>query len=545
MNTPQEHNANARAEAFEAVRNMGMEPTSRVSYHSDGRVLIIGIDEGSALDAARKLREDLTPAVLLTANGESREAEGIPVLYSHGREPLVEGHLGSFMVTLQVGGNAANVATLLNSAWNAFDLVLDLGLAPLITAEWPPVGYFAPPFGDRDALDRALEALGDLRGQFEKPKFFRYDPGICAHARSGIRGCTRCIDACPAIAIRSLGETIEVQPELCQGGGICATVCPTGAITYAYPRPADLIQRLQTLLRHYREHGGEEPVVLFYDDEAGAELLQRMEPLPGQVLAIEVDELGSVGLDVLLAGLVAGAREMLLLDTPALPAKVRRNLQEQMGHAGVILQALGFPRQALRVIQGGNGATASTDRMPAIHPEHVAASDRKRPTLFAALDHLNAEAPSPQSEIALQPGAPFGEIHVDTKACTLCMACAAVCPAQALSAPGDTPRLEFTEGNCVQCGICEISCPEHAISLRPRLLTDARQRAEPRVLYEEAPFECVTCGKPFATHRMIEQILQRLDKHPMFQDEPSRRRLMMCENCRVIDMFQGSGGGTV
>ncbi|TVP87176.1 MAG: hypothetical protein EA347_08030 [Thioalkalivibrio sp.] len=545
MNTPQERNANARAQAFEAVRDTGMEPTSRVSYHSDGRVLVIGIDEGSALEAARRLRDDLAPAVLLTSDGESREAEGIPIIYSHGREPLVEGHLGSFLVTLQVGGKTANAATLLNSAWDAFDLVLDLGLAPLITAEWPPVGYFAPPFGDPDALDRALEALSDLKGEFEKPKFFQYEPDICAHARSGIRGCTRCIDACPAIAIRSLGERIEVQPELCQGGGICATVCPTGAITYAYPRPADLIRRLQTLLHHYREHGGEDPVVLFYDDEAGAEALQRMAPLPGQMLAIEVEELGSVGLEVLLAGLAAGAREMLLLDTPVLPAKVRRNLQEQLGHAGSILQAMGFPRQTLRLIHGGQEAVLTDDAMPAMHPQRVAASDRKRATLFAALDHLNAVAPSPQSEIELQAGAPFGEIHVDVKTCTLCMACAAVCPAQALSAPGDTPRLDFIEGNCVQCRICELSCPEHAISLRPRLLTEPQRRAEPRVLYEEAPFECVACGKPFATHRMIEQILQRLDQHPMFQDEPSRRRLMMCENCRVIDMFQGTGGGTV
>ncbi|AHE97261.1 (Fe-S)-binding protein [Thioalkalivibrio paradoxus ARh 1] len=470
------------------------------------------------------------------------------VLYSNGREPLIEGHLGSFRVTVQVGGRTANVATLMHSGQDAFDLVLDLGLAPLITAEWPPLGYFAPAFGDPEAFDQALESLRELRGEFEKPKFFEYDPGICAHSRSGIQGCTRCIDACPAVAIRSLGETIEVQPELCQGGGICATVCPTGAITYAYPRPADLILRVQTLLGQYREHGGEDPVLLFFDDESGAEPLERMEPLPGEVLAIEVDELGSVGLDVLLSSLAAGAREVLLLDTPALPAKVRRNLQEQLGHARAILQALGYPRQALRLAQAGAGWTRGTEPMPVIEPARVNGSGGKRSTLYAALDHLHAEAPAPQSEIALQTGAPFGAIRVDLNACTLCMACAAVCPAQAVSTPGDTPRLDFTEARCVQCGICERSCPEQAISLSPRLLTDRLQRDRSRVLHEEEPFACVACGKPFATRSMIDQILHRLDGHPMFQDEAARRRLMMCEDCRVIDMFQagqGGPGGTV
>ena len=546
MTTPQERNATARALAFEAVRNLFVEPTSRVSYRSDGRVLVIGIDEAMALTAARRLRDGLTPFVLLTSNGQSGDADGIYVLHSNGREPLVEGYLGSFKVTLAVGGQTANVATLMSAGSDTFDLVLDLGLAPLITAEWPPLGYFAPPFGNADALERTLESLRDLRGEFEKPKFFFYDPSICAHARSGIKGCTRCIDACPAIAIRSVGETVEVQPELCQGGGICATVCPSGAITYAYPRPSDLIRRVRTLLDHYRQHGGQDPVMLFFDDEAGQEELEAMEPLPGEVLAVEVDELGSVGLDVLLSALAAGARHVALLDTPALPAKVRRNLQEQLTYARSILEAMGYPGQALRLGRGEASWTRAGDPMPTIEPAPSGAPEGKRATLFAALDHLNAAAPAPQFEIALQPGAPFGEIQVDRKACTLCMACAAVCPAQALSTPGDVPRLDFAEGRCVQCGICERSCPEHAISLRPRLVTDPKRRNQPRVLYEEQPFKCVVCGKPFATHRMIDQILKRLDHHPMFQDEPSKRRLMMCEDCRVIDMFQrGDGGGAV
>jgi ferredoxin len=90
----------------------------------------------------------------------------------------------------------------------------------------------------------------------------------------------------------------------------------------------------------------------------------------------------------------------------------------------------------------------------------------------------------------------------------------------------------------VQCGLCERTCPERAITLRARLITEPQRRDAQRALNEEEPFECISCGKPFATRSMIDNMTKRLEGHWMFQDEPSRRRLMMCEDCRVIDMFR-------
>ena len=100
----------------------------------------------------------------------------------------------------------------------------------------PPPGYYAP--AGPKALAPVLNELRDLVGEFEKPKYFRYDPDICAHGRSGLNGCRRCIDACPTQAISSLGGIIEVDAYLCQGAGSCASACPSGAIRYAYPDPA-------------------------------------------------------------------------------------------------------------------------------------------------------------------------------------------------------------------------------------------------------------------------------------------------------------------
>ncbi|NNF95510.1 MAG: hypothetical protein HKM94_01125, partial [Halobacteria archaeon] len=79
---------------------------------------------------------------------------------------------------------------------------------------------------------------------------------------------------------------------------------------------------------------------------------------------------------------------------------------------------------------------------------------------------------------------------------------------------------------------------EDAIWISPRLLFEREARSRPRVLYEEPPFSCVSCGKPFATHSVITNMLAKLEGHWMFQNERAKRRLMMCEDCRVVDIAQ-------
>ena len=102
---------------------------------------------------------------------------------------------------------------------------------------------------------------------------------------------------------------------------------------------------------------------------------------------------------------------------------------------------------------------------------------------------------------------------------------------------GDVPRLRFLERNCVQCGLCEKTCPEKAITLVPRLNLTAAVR-EPVTLNEAQPFECIRCSKPFGTKKMIDVMSVRLAAHSMFASGPALRRLQMCADCRVIDMME-------
>jgi Fe-S-cluster-containing hydrogenase component 2 len=119
----------------------------------------------------------------------------------------------------------------------------------------------------------------------------------------------------------------------------------------------------------------------------------------------------------------------------------------------------------------------------------------------------------------------------------LCLSCVGACPEAALADNPEKPQLRFIEKNCVQCGLCAVTCPEQAITLQPRLwLADGgRARKTMRVLAEAEPFACIRCGKPFGTLQAIEAMIGKIGTHPAFQGRAADR-LKMCSDCRVIDI---------
>ncbi|MBE0550517.1 MAG: 4Fe-4S binding protein, partial [Rubrivivax sp.] len=125
-----------------------------------------------------------------------------------------------------------------------------------------------------------------------------------------------------------------------------------------------------------------------------------------------------------------------------------------------------------------------------------------------------------------------------THKCTMCLSCVGACPVSALADNAERPQLRFIEKNCVQCGLCAVTCPEDAITLQPRLwLADGgKARKASRVLHEAEPFLCIRCSKPFGTLRGIESMMGKLAGHAMFQGAAAER-LKMCTDCRVIDMY--------
>lgn len=540
----------ARAAALEILNAKARTPTTQVTYQAGNSLLLVVEGRGEAEAMLDVLPAEALQITILVADPKKARIElsglgGHELV--HARVAHFEGHLGRFVVRVAEDDQPRNLAKTTGQQREDFDLVLDLSGKPHIQSVVPPPGYYAP--RSEQELNEVLAALPEMVGEFDKPRYVHYNADICAHGSSQITGCTRCLDACPTSAIQSLVERIEVDPFLCQGGGICATACPTGAITYQYPRVSDLLENLRRSLRRYHDEDGGAPWLLILDDNDGRDIAAAAAAnIPENVIPLYVEEVGSVGMESWLAALCYGAHGISIACTGApMSEQLRGELAHQVRVANSLLGALGLPVDRIRLLDIA-GQTEWWSELPSsgieqvVPPTGFAAVEEKRTNLRLALDHLYENAPESPERVVLPPGSPFGEINVDRDKCTLCMACVSVCPASALHDGEDLPMLRFIESNCVQCGICESACPEDAIDLRPLYTYDSEKRSRMRTLNEEKPFPCARCGKPFTTEKMMATIHGKLADHWMFQDEAQRKRLEMCEDCRVQDMFSGDGG---
>lgn len=433
----------------------------------------------------------------------------------------------------------------------SFDLIYDLSEQPLVTSHQLPQGYFAP---GPDVMRQAEDALklAAMVGEFEKPKFFIYKEKLCAHGRNKQVGCNACIDVCSAEAISHDGNKIKVNPNLCVGCGACTTVCPSGALAYAYPRAPDMGLRFKTLLDTYTRAGGKQAALLLHGAQQGGQLINRLgrlaqtgstlQGMPARVMPTDLHHMASTGIDLWLSALAYGTSNVVMLVTGDEAPQYVAALAQQIAVAQAIVTGLGYQGQHFALLHAstpGQLDAALQALAPAEAPRvratfHVAAD--KRSALDFALDHLLKHAPLPvkPAQIALPAGALYGKIDVDTSACTLCMACVGACPSSALMDNANLPQLRFVEKNCVQCGLCETTCPEHAISLSPRLLLTEAAR-QPVILNEAQPYHCIRCSKPFGTLQMIDNMVSKLSQHGAFAG--NIERIKMCADCRVIDMM--------
>lgn len=528
---------------------------SFVSLSSDGVTLLYGKDE-RVVEAAELLKEHLDVTVLIKAGSEltPRRVTEFPVV--RGVIRAAKGYLGAFELTVDDyaapapssrGAFAFGAAK--NGAVSRCDILIDLSGGPsLFPAADLRDGYLRADPGDPAAILRTVLKARDLTGMFDKPRYINFTEDLCAHSRSKIVGCRRCLDLCPAGAIEPAGDHVAIDAHICAGCGQCAAACPTGAASYALPPSDAMLRRLRVLLGTYREAGGEHGVVMFHDAEHGSALIDALarhgDGLPANVLPVEVNEITQVGLEAVAAAHAYGASAVRFLTR----AKARHDiagLKKTIALVQPVLAKLGFDGVRVEAIETddpdalGDALRGIATLEATAKPATFLPTGSKRELMRLSLRELHAAAPTPVDIVPLPEGAPFGTIEVRVEGCTLCLSCVSACPTGALSDDPERPVLRFAEDACVQCGLCKATCPEKVISLRPQIDFRAAT-ALGRVIKQEEPAECIRCSKPFGVKSSVERVIAKLEgKHWMYKDSKKRLDVIrMCEDCRVVVMAE-------
>ena len=523
-----------------------------VSMTSEGSVLVYGDDE-IALEIAKQLSSRLNVICIIKDTKDVMPPRLMDLPVFVGTISSLSGHLGAFeaivdkYAPVQVSsrtnfemGQQKTDGVKLNA-----DLVVDVSTdEALVTAPEKRDGYFHPDIGNPMLVQKALFEITDLVGEFEKPRYIKYDPEICVHARSTQVGCSRCLDVCPTGAITSGNDEVVINPYICAGCGSCASVCPTGAAKYELPAGNFIYERLKLLLDTYSETGGENAILLVHDTRHGEDMISVMarmgRGLPANVLPFAVNEVTQIGFDFMSVALGYGAEKIYILTGPGNVGETD-GLLGQIDLIEAISSGLSYGENRVSIIDLIDpDALAEVlyhkfDLPPMAKGDFIAMGG-KREIVNLAVNHLHEHAPSPVDLVALPTGAPFGTIEVNTDGCTLCLSCVSACPTGALKDNPDAPQFTFTETNCVQCGLCKTICPESVITLKPRYnFTDEGRSA--KIVKEEDPFECVKCGKPFGVKSSISKMVEQLTGHSMFSDDNALDRIKMCPDCRVVDIF--------
>jgi ferredoxin len=541
--------ATAKMAALLADRLHVAKPARLKEVQSDGMCLVYGAAQ-TALDAARHLSGRLSVTLVLS------DAEGVllpPVLdfaIYRGRLSAVAGSLGGFDVVIDgyapVLPSSRGTAEFLmprDDAKSRCSVIIDLSGDPAPVTGWSKRdGYLKADPGDPAAVARTLFAASDLVGTFEKPIYVTYEADICAHSRSDIAGCSNCLDACPAGAITSAGDSVVIDNGICGGCGSCASHCPTGAVSYAYPERGDLVRRLQAMLSVYHKAGGVQPVVFFHDESEGAEVINIMartgRGLPASILPVGIHASGMPGHDIFAAALSAGAERIVVLTDPSQGEEFAA-IETEAAFFNALVAGLGDgagPRVTILAERDPEAVESFLYDLTPASPITAASFEPvggKRDIARSAMQLLREAIDGAPEIVPLPLGAPYGQIVIETQGCTMCLACVSACPVGALADNPDRPEVRFVEAACVQCGLCMKTCPEKVITLSPRL-NFAATAMQPETLYAEEPFECVKCGKPFGSRSTIERISNQLaGQHSMFQSEDKAQLIQMCQDCRI------------
>lgn len=357
----------------------------------------------------------------------------------------------------------------------------------------------------------------------------------CLNTRFRQIGCTICTDACPvedAITLKP-GPAPIFNAEACIHCGLCLHACPTNAFTRPDPTLNRLPQTTAVLPvtavslvcpEHPDPAHGHTAVAVQTKRCLAALSPAHLLPLTQQEHAIVLDDshcadcpIGSVHpyIEQSVARTNAWAETLgefspirlqsqQPADVPVVPRSVVDVDRPPVSRRGFFKSISQLGKESV-------GAVLAEDPVdPASLGRFVPVSERlphfvpaQRARILSFLDSKLETVPEPaplphDTDSAL----PVLDVVVSPEKCTACGLCARFCPTGALTFPSDEKRfaLGFHPALCLgdDCGICEVACPEDAISLAKITPTPTVLSKKPRYLAAGELTKCSMCGQPIA-----------------------------------------------
>ena len=120
-----------------------------------------------------------------------------------------------------------------------------------------------------------------------------------------------------------------------------------------------------------------------------------------------------------------------------------------------------------------------------------------------------------------------------TDNCVGCGACAAVCPASAITVTDEKDKrvLRIDHGFCIFCGRCQDTCPWEGIELTETFEMATLDKTQSFNETEHDLIFCEGCGDVITTKKHMEEIIKTL-KDVGFLDKDRERIETLCTTCK-------------
>ena len=370
-----------------------------------------------------------------------------------------------------------------------------------------------------------LEAVRKNIAHYELQKIYNvYDKTICQYHERREEICSKCEEVCPTVAIVKHGEEkhLEFSQIDCHGCGGCISVCPSGALDYAPSNRESIFEIAQEMRGHI-------PLIIPRNmniDTLDVSLKENVLPL-----ALEGEKFLHEGTFLTLAQ-ESGSQIIFYSDF------ISKGSRDSIDILNQIYQKK-FGVDAVLIAMNETELEEALEKVSFVEDSRYTFNEsgaKKREIFAIRLKHLVDE--EDLGEVTTGEHVHYGHVEVKESNCTLCLVCVGACNVGALIANADDNTLRLNASICTMCGYCEVSCPEvDCLTIKKDVIELKPTWFKEEVLAKDTLFECVECGKPFATTKAVMKIAEMMA--PIFASDPIKERtLYCCEECKPKIMME-------